>query len=116
MTATTTNAPAAPTQERRTHKRFSIARPGKVHRANTALFAPARSRDLSFAGALLEVESERPFAVGEVLDIGIALKNATVLPTRNLARGIVVRSKASGENKQIVAIRYLHREPVADAA
>lgn len=105
-----------PVADRRRHKRFAIARPGKIFRRATQQYVPATSRDLSFTGALLELESERPMAVGEVLDIGLAMTSSAVVPSSALLRGIVVRSETVGEFRQLVAIRYLHREALSEAA
>ena len=102
--------------DRRSHRRFDVQRPGKVFRRANQQYVPVCSRDLSFGGALLEVESERGFNVGEVLDVGIALTQQAVVPSAALIRGIVVRSFAVGEHRQLVAVRYLHRESMAAAA
>ena len=102
--------------DRRSHRRFDVQRPGKVFRRSNQQYVPASSRDLSFGGALLEVESERGFNVGEVLDVGIALTQKAVVPSAALLRAVVVRSHAVGEHRQLVAVRYLHREPVSTAA
>ncbi len=103
-------------KDRRTCKRFSVQRPGKVFRRAAQQYAPVTSRDLSFGGALLEVESERGFNVGEVLDVGIALTQQAIVPSAALVSGIVVRSHAIGEHRQLVAVRYLHRESMSVAA
>ncbi len=102
--------------DRRSHRRFHVQRPGKVFRPASKQYVPASSLDLSFGGALLEVESERSFDVGEVLDVGLALTQKAVVPSSALIRGIVVRSTALGEQRQLVAVRYLHRESAAAAA
>lgn len=102
--------------DRRKHRRFNVERPGKVLRRSTQKYVAARSADLSFTGARLEVDSERPFEVGEIVDIGLALTRKAVMPTTDLIRGIVVRTSAIDGQRQSVAIRYLHREAVAKAA
>lgn len=102
--------------DRRRHRRFKVERPGKVFRRSTQKYVSARSADLSFTGALLEVESERAFQIGEIIDIGLALTNKAVMPATDLIRGIVVRTTQLDAHRQSVAIRYLHREAVAKAA
>lgn len=102
--------------DRRTHKRFGVQRSGKVFRRAAQQYAPVTTRDLSFGGALLEIESERGFNVGEVIDVGIALTQQAIVPSAALVSGIVVRSHAIGEHRQLVAVRYLHREPMSAAA
>lgn len=112
----TETCPHDDVKDRRTCKRFSVQRPGKVFRRAAQQYAPVTSRDLSFGGALLEVESERGFNVGEVLDVGIALTQQAIVPSAALVSGIVVRSHAIGEHRQLVAVRYLHRESMSVAA
>lgn len=102
--------------DRRAHKRFGVQRPGKVFRRAARQYAPAVSRDLSLGGALLEVESDRPLNVGEVLDVAVALTPAAVVPSAALVRGVVVRSIACGEHRQLVAVRYDQQHPMTAAA
>ena len=118
MAATTLNINEAHSDlnDRRSHKRFNVDRPGKIFRAANRQFVPACSRDLSYGGALLEVETERTFNEGEVLEVGLALNSRAVVPSSGLIRGIVVRSHALGEQRQLVAVRYLHREGLQAAA
>lgn len=105
-----------PIGDRRRHKRFNVHRPGKVYRRSTQQYVPAGSRDLSFGGALLEIDSERGIDVGEIIDVGLAMSSKAVVPSASLLRGIVVRSESLGEKRQLVAVRYLHREGLAEAA
>jgi hypothetical protein len=102
--------------DRRIYRRFGLQRPGKVHRRSSQQFFQVHSRDLSFGGALMEVESDRPFQVGEVLDVGISFANKAVIPAATMVGGVVVRCSALDERRQLVAVRYLHREPMQAAA
>lgn len=102
--------------ERRRHRRFNVARPGKIFRRSTQQFVPASSRDLSFGGTLLELQADRPVAVGEILDVGLAMNSKAILPEAALIRGIVVRAKMTSPTTQLVAVRYLHTNSVKQAA
>lgn len=98
--------------EQRSHKRFAIVRPSKVFRRSTQSFCPAVSEDLSFAGARLNVRTARPVLVGEVLEVGIALTNSSIVAESSMLRAIVVRSTPAADGlSHSVAVRYLHREP-----
>ena len=94
--------------DRRKHRRFRVERPGKVCRASIQQFAPARSRDLSFGGALLEVQSPRPFQVGELIDLGLSMNKAAVVPSTALVQGIVVRADTLDDSRQSIAVRYVN--------
>ncbi|HMN42099.1 MAG TPA: PilZ domain-containing protein [Phycisphaerales bacterium] len=115
-----TGAPVSTTHsdinDRRSHRRFSVERPGKMFHPASRQFVPAMSRDVSFAGALLEVETDRPFEAGEPIDVGLSLNNRAVVPASALLHGIVVRSEALGEHRQLVAVRYTHRDAFNTAA
>lgn len=100
-------APPHPS-ERRKHRRFPVERPGKVFRRATRQFAAAHSRDLSFAGALLDVDSPRPFTVGEIVDLGIAMRHEPVVPGSCMVQAVVVRAQPFGESRQTVAVRYIN--------
>ncbi len=113
---TTTTAAHSDVNDRRSHRRFSVERPGKLFHPASRQFVPATSRDLSFAGALLEVETERPFEAGEPIEVGLSLNNRAVVASSAMLHGIVVRSEALGEHRQLVAVRYTHRDAVRTAA
>jgi hypothetical protein len=102
--------------ERRQHKRFPIARPGKIFRRSTQQYAAIVTRNLSASGALLEIESERPFGPGELLDLAVAFRSQPVVSAASLTRAIVVHTRALGDRRQAVAVRYIQPEPIAAAA
>jgi hypothetical protein len=101
-------------EDRRCHKRFLIARPGKLFRRNTQQYSPITTRNLSFGGALLAVAAERPFAVGELVDLGITYGRHQVVPTNQLVQGIVVRVERLEPGRQNLAVRYI--QPMGAAA
>lgn len=102
--------------DRRRHKRFAMERPGKVFRRASQRYEPAATRDLSFGGALLEVTSERGFDVGEIVDVGVALRDRPLLRSPTLMRGLVVRTRQTAPGRHEIALRYLHRDAVNAAA
>lgn len=95
-------------EERRRHRRFKVERPGKLFRRNTQQFAAVRSCDLSFSGARLEVDSARPFSVGELVDLGLSMSKSAVVPSTSLVNAIVVRAVALGDTRQAIAVRYIN--------
>lgn len=109
-------APNFRISDRRSHKRFGVKRPGKVFRRSTQQFVGAVSRDLSWGGAMLEIDCERPFSVGEVIDVALALGTGTVVSSQSLLSAIVVRSTPIAQHRHAIAVRYLTRQPAAQAA
>lgn len=104
--------------DRRRHRRFRVARAGKMLRRSTQQYYRAVSVDVSFSGAMVEVETpgtgegggaaDRALVVGELVDIGLAHGRSAVVPSASLLQGMVVRVEPLGEGRQRVAVRYLH--------
>ena len=104
------------TSDRRRHKRFPVARPGKLFRRSTQQYAPVRTLNLSFSGALLEIQSERPIVVGELIDLGVAFRDRTVVESKSLVQGIVARVETLAADRQRVAVRYIQPSALLAAA
>lgn len=102
--------------DRRRDKRFGVARPGKVFRRATQQYAPASTRNLSIGGALLEVDTARPFSVGELIDLGVAFTERPVVESRSLVQAVVTRVEPVNSGRQVVAVRYVQRAALAAAA
>lgn len=101
---------AIPPADRRRHKRFNVERAGKLFRRATQKYEPLRTRNLSFSGALLELEPSRPLGVGELVDLAIAFRPTPLVESGSLVRAIVTRVEpvgAPGNGKQTVAVRYV---------
>lgn len=108
--------PQTPARDRRRHVRFGVARPAKVFRRAAQRYEAAASCDLSFGGARLEVRTGRAFEVGEIIDLGVALRDDALLRSPTLLRAVVLRARPLGPDRHEVALRYIHRDPVALAA
>jgi hypothetical protein len=102
--------------DRRSHKRFSVSRPGKLFRRSTQQYAPVVTRNLSFSGALLEVDGHRPFNQGELIDLAVSLRNQALVPDSSMVKAIVTRAEAPVEGRQTVAVRYIQPAGLAAAA
>lgn len=102
--------------ERRRHRRFGIERDGKVYAPETRQYSPARTRDLSVGGAMLEVDVERPFAPGQRVDIAVASTADGVIRNESMVQAVVVRAEALRGKKQTIAVRYLGAERAHAAA
>jgi c-di-GMP-binding flagellar brake protein YcgR len=111
--------PAAPSSfitERRRHRRFGIERDGKVYSPDTRQYTPARTRDLSVGGAMLEVDAERPFSAGQRVDIAVASTTDGIIRNESMVQAVVVRADALRGKKQVIAVRYLGAERAHAAA
>jgi hypothetical protein len=113
------HTPIEPTQksyeDRRSHRRFPVGRPGKLFRRSTQQYAPVTTRNLSFGVALLAVEVERPFMTGEIIDLGISFGPQPVVPAERLIHAIVTRVERLDSGRQNVAVRYLQVAAAAAA-
>lgn len=102
--------------DRRKHRRFKVARPGKVFRRSTQQYQSLESEDLSYSGALLSVVTSTPYSVGEIVEIGVAMTKSAVVPTKALLQGVVVRAGAIEHGRQRVAVRYIPGTALQKAA
>ena len=102
---------------RRGHHRFPLIRASKVYRPSSSTFVPARTVNLSIGGALVEAASTRPFEVGEVVEIGVALRGAALVREPAMVEAVVVRVSPAQGDRQAVALRYLNpHHPAPQAA
>jgi hypothetical protein len=100
--------------ERRQSDRTPIARPCKLARGEGApmRFDPGQTVNLSTSGALIEVRSHRPLAVGERIALGVAWGERPLLSADSLTRGRVIRTSpvaadAHGKSGvQLVAVEF----------
>lgn len=111
-----------PGVNRRQHHRFNVDRAGKIFRRTTQSYVPARTRNLSIGGALVELEAPRSFQVGEVVDLGVAYRHDAVVREHAMLQAIVMRVEqpVAGDSrragKQLVALRYINPHHASQAA
>ncbi|MBX3358388.1 MAG: PilZ domain-containing protein [Phycisphaeraceae bacterium] len=92
--------------ERRRHERVVISRACKIFRPLTRRYTAALTRDLSEGGAMIEIESARPLAVGEQIGVGVSWTDSPVLREESLIEGVVVRVVETDDDRQYVAVRF----------
>lgn len=102
--------------ERRRHRRFGIERDGKVYAPDTRTYSPARTRDLSVGGAMLEVDADRPFTPGQRVDIAVASSTDGIVRNESMVQAVVIRADALRGKKQTIAVRYLGAQRAHAAA
>lgn len=113
---TATSATRPPHEERRRNKRFRIARDGKVFLPGPRQYLAAQTRDLSVGGALLEVETDRPLATGDAVQVAVASTDSPLVRDDALVHAVVVRAESLGARRQAVAVRYTGARAAARAA
>jgi hypothetical protein len=94
------------TDDRRRWDRFDVVKPAKVFLPGAARFAAARTCNLSRGGALLTVESTRPLAPGDPIEVGVFSARAPVLAAACMLRGRVTRAELFEADRQLVAVRF----------
>ena len=103
-------------QERRHAVRFQLDRPAKVRCDHTGKYFPARTRDLSATGALLEVDRTSLFVPGQRLNVGVAwTKQQALLHENDMGPATVVRSLGQGST-QHVAVHFDKPQELAATA
>jgi c-di-GMP-binding flagellar brake protein YcgR len=95
--------------ERRRDERIDVSRPAKVQCGITGRYIPARVRNLSTGGALIELRTRTPLVSGQSLRVGIAHNDRQpLLSATDLAEAQVIRS-LSHDDTHHVAIEFAHR-------
>lgn len=77
--------------DRRQHPRMAVQRPAKVLCNQSQRFLAAVTEDLSVGGARVRVQSQRPFAIGDSVKVGIAWSQSGIIRTDQLIEAKVVR-------------------------
>ena len=101
-------------RERRRHERVSLDRPAKIFHRGSWRYIAARTRDLSDGGVLLEVPSDRPLAVGDMIDVALGRPGVGVLKGDEFVWARVVRVSESGRGTSLAAVSLTR--PIAVAA
>lgn len=94
------------TPDRRIHTRRELDRPCKLYRPGQQAYCLARTHNVSVGGAMLEVIASRPIAVGETVDLAIALRGEAVLSAGRSIPATVIRADAIDADRQRVAVRF----------
>lgn len=91
---------------RRYHARTNVTRRCKVIQRATLSYSLATTRNLSEGGALLEVDSLRPLATGDEIEIGIEEQDKGFVGEEDLIYARVIRATDFGKGRQLVAVEY----------
>lgn len=102
--------------DRRFNQRQPIARPCKIFHGPSRRYAPARTRNISAGGALLEVDMARQLMPGEEVEMVVAWKPVGVLSAGQMVRARVVRASTGDSGRQMVALEFSDAGHLAIAA
>lgn len=92
--------------DRRVYPRLSAERTCRVFRPSFNSFGSGRTQDYSAGGALVQVTTPRPIALGESLDVHIEFKLAAVLSAGSMIRATVLRVRPNADGTQLVAVKF----------
>lgn len=102
--------------ERRSHPRIRLSRPVRVVRGESPSgLSFARTTDVSVGGALIEIATPRPFAIGESVRVAVLAEHAVIDP-RSLAEATIIRAEPIGPGRQRIAVCYASQQAVPAAA
>ena len=105
----------AMSHERRLHPRNAVTKPCKLRDPLRLSFATGVTHDVSAGGLRVEVSRNRPYAIGDRVDIAVQWSHGTVLTGSNMARGVVRRIDHADEGRQIIAIEVAPQAAAAAA-
>ncbi|MEK6702192.1 MAG: PilZ domain-containing protein [Planctomycetota bacterium] len=90
--------------DRRRHSRTSIARDAKLfHRASWA-YITCRTVDASSRGLLVQIKSDRPLAVGDIVDAAVGWTGAPVVRADEFINARVVRIDTTPDGDCLAAL------------
>lgn len=104
------------TPDRRIHTRRDLDRPCKVYRPVQQSYCLARTRNVSVGGAMIDLIASRPVAVGETIDLAIALRGEAVLSAGRSIPATVIRADSHGADRHTIAVRFDQATAAALAA
>jgi len=90
--------------ERRLHPRESVTKPCKLRDPLRLSFATGVTHDVSASGARVEIRRDRPFALGDRVDIAVQWTHGAVLSGSGMSQGVVRRIDHAEPGRQIIAI------------
>lgn len=104
--------------DRRGFPRFEVSRPCKAFHPATGRFIAGRTRNLSAAGAMIDLDSPRELGEGERIELAIAWSRRAVLPADALVEATVVRTIATirlpdGTVRRTLGVRFAKAEEIA---
>ncbi len=105
----------AMSHERRLHPRNAVTKPCKLRDPLRLSFATGVTHDVSAGGVRVEVRRDRPYAVGDRVDIAVQWAHGTILTGSTMAQGVVRRVDHNEPGRQIIAIETSRRPAVAAA-
>jgi hypothetical protein len=97
--------------DRRSAPRFALDKPAKIFLRGTWRYLPARTRDVSSSGALLELPEDRDVHLGDMVDLAIAERASSILRNDEFIAGRIVRIAPGREPGSISAAVHLSRPP-----
>lgn len=102
--------------ERRLHPRQAVTKPCKVRDPLRLSFVTAVTHDVSPRGLRIEVRRDRPYVVGDRVDVAVQWTPGGVLPTASMMPGVVRRVDHTEPGRQIIAIEVAPNSPAVAAA
>ena len=88
-------------EDRRDHPRTPLERPCKLRPVGGVRFATGLTRDVSPAGALVEVEATRPIHAGDTIELLVAWTAGGLVRREDTISARVVRSEGSSERQRV---------------
>ena len=98
------------TIDRRRHERNIVVRPCKLRDRRSLLFAAGQTHDVSQGGALVKVDSARPFAPGDEVEVAVAWTNGAVIASEGLVKARVRRVFPIDYHHQAIALEFERAE------
>lgn len=90
--------------DRRRHQRAGIARDAKLFHRATWAYIPCRTIDASAQGLLLQIKSDRPVSVGDIVDAAVGWTGEPLVRSEEFINGKVVRVDTTSDGDYLAAL------------
>ncbi|MFI4915459.1 MAG: PilZ domain-containing protein [Phycisphaerales bacterium JB060] len=102
--------------DRRRFRRTTVNRAGKVFVRRALRYLPVRALDVSLGGLLLEVKSDRPLMVGEMLEVIIGDGSRAVVDAEDVVEAHIAHVAIAEDGTQRVGLAFAHEGAMAAVA
>ncbi|MEQ8844311.1 MAG: PilZ domain-containing protein [Phycisphaerales bacterium] len=105
-----------PDRDRRRFRRLPVDRVGKVFVRRALRYLPVRALDVSLGGLLLEVKTDRPLHVGEMIEVIIGDQQSAVVADDDVVEARIAHVRAGADGTQRVGLAFATEGAMAAVA
>ena len=102
--------------ERRRFRRTNVNRAGKGYIRQALRYLPVRALDVSLGGLLLEIKTDRPLHIGEVIDVIIGDRQSAIVADDDVVEARIAHVRKGRDGGQRVGLSFAREGALAAVA